>query len=243
MPPLHHPYRHAAYFAPAPDSLAWSLGSQWLGRCARSGLPLPQPVPTGIDAPTLARLTQAPRRYGWHATLKAPFSLDASARPAQLHTAFTQLAAAVANSFTLEVEVAQVGDFLALVPLRRSDALHALADACVRELQPFAAPLPDTELARRRQGGLSPRQERMLLQWGYPFVMQDFQFHLTLSGSLAGVSDAHRSALAAHARQWFAPVLARGVLIDAVSWFVEDTPGADFRWQERFAFAPWAPAV
>ena len=238
MHPLHHPKRHAAYFAPAPDSQAWSLGSQWLGRCAHNGVPLPQPALAGMEPATLARLTQAPRRYGWHATFKAPFTLAERASPAQLQSAFVHIAAAVAAPFTLEVEVAQVGDFLALVPLRRSEALHALADACVRDLHPLAAPLPDTELARRRQGGLSPRRERMLLQWGYPFVMQDFQFHMTLSGSLAGVPDAQRSALAAHARQWFAPVRAHGLSIDAVSWFVEDAPGGDFRSQERFAFAP-----
>lgn len=235
LPPVH---RHAAYFAPAPGSQAWDLGAQWLGRCARSGLPLPQPALADIEPTTLARLTQAPRRYGWHATLKAPFALADSAKPVQLQAAFLQVAATVASPIRLEVEVAQVGDFLALVPLRRSEALHALADACVRHLQPFAAPLPAAELARRRQGGLNPRQELMLLQWGYPYVMEDFQFHMTLTGPLVGVSDAQRSALGAHARNWFAPLRAQGLHIDALSWFVEEAPGGDFRWQERFAFAP-----
>ena len=231
-------HRHAAYFAPAPNSLAWDLGAQWLGRCARSGLPLPQPMLADIEPNTLARLTKPPRRYGWHATLKAPFALAESAKPVQLQAAFAQVASAVENPITLEVEVAQVGDFLALVPLRRSEALHALADACVRQLQPFAAPLPDTELARRRHGGLNPRQEQMLLQWGYPHVMQDFQFHMTLTGALDGVPAGQRSVLAAHARQWFSPLLSQGLHIDALSWFVEEAPGGDFRWQERFAFAP-----
>lgn len=235
-----HPsaHRHAAYFAPEPGSLAWDLGAQWLGRCARSGLPLPQPVLADIAPATLTRLTQAPRRYGWHATLKAPFVLPDNASPAQLQAVFAQIAAAVATPFTLEMEVAQVGDFLALVPLRRNEALHALADACVRQLQPLAAPLPDAELERRRQGGLSLRQELSLLQWGYPHVMQDFQFHMTLTGALNGVPAAQRTALAAHARHWFAPLRAQGLHIDALSWFVEEAPGGDFRWQKRFAFAP-----
>lgn len=236
MNPQPSAHRHAAYFAPEPGSLAWDLGSQWLGRCARSGLPLPQPTMSDMEPPTLARLTQAPRRYGWHATLKAPFALADNVSPAQLQAAFMQVAAAVTHPITLEVEVAQIGDFLALVPLRRSPALHALADACVRQLHACAAPLPPSEQARRRQGGLSTRQEHLLLQWGYPYVMEDFQFHMTLTGSLDGLLDSHRTALAAHARQWFAPVRARGLQIDAISWFVEHKAGGDFHWQERFAF-------
>jgi len=44
--------------------------------------------------------------------------------------------------------------------------------------------------------------------------------------------------LMAHAQTWFAPLLRDGLVIDAVSWFAEDTPGADFRWLQRFGFAP-----
>jgi len=232
-----HAYRHAAYFSPAPGSDLWNLGSQWLGRCAQTDRLLPQPTLPGISPATLLRLTHAPRRYGWHATLKAPFSLAEGTELSLLQASFANVAAAMGAPMVLDVEVAQIGDFLALVPVRRNQNLHALADACVRQLHAYAAPLTPSELARRRQGGLSERQERMLQLWSYPHVMEDFQFHLTLTGPLHGLSASERSELAAHARQWFAPLRSQGMLVDAVSWFVEPIAGGNFRYVERFALA------
>ncbi len=228
-------HRHAAYFAPSPGSAPWNLGSQWLGRCAQTDRLLPQPSLRGFTPATLLRLTQAPRRYGWHATLKAPFSLAEGTELSQLQAAFA--AVAVAAPLVLDVEVAQIGDFLALIPVRRHEGLHALADDCVRQLHAIAAPLTKPELARRRRSGLSQRQEQMLQRWSYPHVMEEFQFHMTLTGSLDGLSSLERSELVAHARQWFAPLRSEGLHIDAVSWFVEPTVSGNFRYVERFALA------
>jgi len=231
-------YRHAAYFAPAPGSQAWLLGAQWLGRCPHSGEALTQSAPTGWDAAAFAQCTREPRRYGWHATLKAPFVLPSECTDADLRAGFSELASGVGTPFTLQLELARLGNFLALVPRQPSAQLQALADACVRQLHPFAAPLPPSEIERRSRGGLSARQHDMLAQWGYPYVMQDFQFHMTLTGSLDGLSTDQTAQLAAHATRWFAPLLLDGLQVDAVSWFAEDTPGADFRWVDRFGFTP-----
>ena len=231
-------HRHAAYFAPAPDSAAWRLGTQWLGRCPHRGQELAQPLPAGWDADAFAQRTREPRRYGWHATLKAPFTLEQGCSVAALRSGFSELASGAGAPFLLHLALAQVGNFLALVPRQPCAPLQALADACVRQLHPFAAPLPPAEVARRSRGGLSARQQDMLAQWGYPYVLQDFAFHLTLTGSLDGLSADQTAQLVQHATNWFAPLLSEGLQIDAVSWFAEDAPGADFRWVERFGFAP-----
>ncbi len=231
-------YRHAAYFAPAPGSLAWLLGTQWLGRCPHSGQTLPQPSPPGWEPDAFAQRTRDPRRYGWHATLKAPFVLADDCSPSTLHAGFSQLAAALGAPFTLDLALAQIGNFLALVPRQPCAPLQALADACVRQLHPFSAPLPPSEIERRSRGGLSARQHDMLTQWGYPYAMQDFRFHMTLTGNLDGLSDAQIAQLVQHATRWFAPLLSDGLQIDALSWFAEDAPGADFRYVERFGMAP-----
>ncbi len=238
MNDLQNAYRHAAYFAPAPDSAAWRLGTQWLGRCPHSGQELAQPLPAGWDADAFALRTREPRRYGWHATLKAPFALGGDGSTVFLRTGFSDLAAGVRSPFTLALTLAQVGNFLALVPREPCAPLQALADACVRQLHPFAASLPPAEIARRSRGGLSARQQEMLAQWGYPYVLQDFAFHMTLTDTLDGLSEAQTAQLVQHATHWFAPLLSDGLQIDAVSWFAEDAPGADFRWVERFGFAP-----
>jgi hypothetical protein len=231
-------YRHAAYFAPAPGSQAWLLGAQWLGRCPQSPKALTQPTPTGWDAAAFAQCTREPRRYGWHATLKAPFVLSSECTVTELRAGFSKVAAGAGASFILHLELARLGNFLALVPRQPSAQLQALADACVRQLHPFAAPLPPSEIDRRSRGGLSARQHDMLAQWGYPYVMQDFQFHMTLTGSLDGLSTEQTAQLLEHATTLFAPLLSDGLPIDAVSWFAEDAQGADFRWVDRFGFAP-----
>ncbi len=231
-------YRHAAYFAPAPDSLAWDLGSQWLGRCARTGQGHSQPLVKGWTPAEFAQCTREPRRYGWHATLKAPFALAQDRTTADVDAGFFGVAAGVGAPFLLPMKLARLGHFLALVPAEPCVPLQGLAEACVRELHDCAAPLPPSEIERRSRGGLSPRQAEMLALWGYPYVMDEFVFHLTLTGRLDGLPDERVMELMEHAQSWFAPVLRDGLLIDAVSWFVEDAPGADFRWVQRFGFAP-----
>ena len=68
-------HRYAAYFAPPVESDWWEAGSRWLGRCAASGRTWPQSDIDGVPPEQLRRLMAAPRRYGWHATLTAPFTL------------------------------------------------------------------------------------------------------------------------------------------------------------------------
>lgn len=233
------PYRHAAYFAPKSDSQAWDLGSRWLGRCAFSGKTLTQPIIDTIDAKSFHRLTQSPRLYGWHATLKAPFELGLDTSLENLHTAFTQASTIDAGPFHLDLQLADVGDFLALVPRKPNASLNALAERCVEVLHPCALPLSASELTRRRAGGLTAQQENFLLRWSYPFVMEEFHFHMTLTGSLRGVEAETRNALFTAAQDWFAPLLDHGVAIDAVTWFAQDIQGGDFRWVERFDLRPF----
>ncbi|EER60933.1 protein of unknown function DUF1045, partial [Acidovorax delafieldii 2AN] len=110
-------HRYAVYFAPAPGTLGWLAGSHWLGRCAAQLEPLPQLDIAGVPKEDLHRLTAAPRRYGWHATLKAPFSLAPGVDWIALHQA-VQAVARNLQPFTLPpMRVARLDDFLALVPM------------------------------------------------------------------------------------------------------------------------------
>ena len=65
-----------------------------------------------------------------------------------------------------------------------------MAAQVVTHFDPFRAPASDAELARRRASGLSPNQEAMLTRWGYPYVMQDFRFHVTLTGRVTAQDSA-----------------------------------------------------
>ncbi len=154
--------RYAIYFAPLPTTPLHALGSRWLGRDAHTGEKLAQPAVDG-----LAPLTRDPRRYGFHATLKAPFALREGIGEEALMRGCAALAASL-GAFHLRLKVDLLDGFLALVPDGDPAPLLALAERCVRELDGFRKPPPDEEIARRREAPLTASQDVNLLRWGTP---------------------------------------------------------------------------
>ncbi len=212
--------RYAVYFTPPPGPLA-DFGAAWLGWDPENGV-LPAPVDLHKLNAVREEMTATPRKYGFHATLKPPFRLaDGYDLPA-LQAATRRLAQG-AQPFLLEgLQPALLGRFLALVPEGETTTLDALAAETVRALDAFRAPLTEAELAKRRANALSPRQVRLLLKWGYPYVMETFRFHMTLTGKLP-------KAQAAEVLGALAPVLqdvvSRPFPIDALSLMGEDEAG------------------
>lgn len=240
MPEAATPPRYALYYAPPVGSAAWQAGAAWLGRCAAQQPLTLLPVPHRVAPTVFQQFTAAPRRYGWHATLKAPFRLAEGATEAQLLAALRDFCAHH-HAFVLPpLTVALLGDFLAWVPTQPSPALQALAADCVTQLHPLAAPLSEADLQRRRQARLSPREDALLLQWGYPHVLDCFQFHMSLTGPLTGVEAAVVDTLHTAAQDWLTPHSA-GLRFDALSLFVEPTPGAAFTLLQQIPLAPAAP--
>ena len=173
--------RYAIYYAPPADAEWTQFATSWLGWDMETGAPVAHPAVDGID---VASVTEVPRKYGLHATMKPPFRLREGQTVEALYDACTALAARQAPVSLDGLEIARLGRFLALRPVGETHALNALAAACVQELDAFRAPASEAELARRRAAGLSPAQERHLLPWGYPYVLDQFRFHITLSGRL-----------------------------------------------------------
>jgi putative phosphonate metabolism protein len=228
------PIRHAIYFAPPPGTVLHVLGSHWLGRDGFTGETLEQPAFAG-----LAAVTADPRRYGFHATMKPPFALRDTVGPEALLRAVAALAAEE-GCFRVSLKVALLDRFLALVPRGPYEALHRIADRAVRELDGFRSPASAEELARRKSVGLSERQERNLADWGYPYVFEDFRFHMTLTERLPA-TEVDR--LEAAATEHFAPVLAAPILVDGLTLFAEPATGAPFVATRHFPFPHSAAEV
>lgn len=167
------------YYVPPQGPLA-DFGAAWLGWDVARGRQAPQPA-----LPGLRDITMTPRKYGFHGTLKPPFQLKESHTLDALEAAASELAASLPPAQCDGLELMTLGRFLALIPSGDLGPLQRVAEDCVRELDEFRAPAKDAELTRRRMAGLSPRQEMLLTQWGYPYVMEEFRFHLTLSGRLS----------------------------------------------------------
>ncbi len=223
--------RYALYFAPRTSSGWWKFGARWLGRDAATGERVEQPPITGLPREALQALTAAPRKYGFHATLKAPFALRQGATRAALAEAVAQFCRARHPIPLPPFAVTRLADFLALVPATREGRVNELAADCVREFEAFRAPLAAAELDRRRREGLSPRQDRYLEEWGYPYVFAEYRFHLTLTGSLEGAPPHQVAALLAAARDALPAIPLR---LDALCLFEQPEPTAPFRLLKRF---------
>jgi putative phosphonate metabolism protein len=217
--------RAALYWAPAIDDPLHRLGSAWLGRDAETGATLPQPSVPGAD---LHALTADPRRYGLHATLKPPFHLAGTY--AALREDAARLAAATAPFDLPPLEVASLGGFLALREQAPCPALHALADACVAELDHHRAPSDAAEIARRRPERLSVAGRHNLARWGYPQVFGEWRYHVTLTHRLTPEQDALiRPAAQAH----LAEAAARPRRVTELCLFTQPAPGEPFLIAER----------
>src|SRR6266436_2078374 len=67
--------RYAIYFVPAPDTALYRFGAGALGYDCFTGADMATLDTLPVDAGAWRELTREPRRYGFHATLKAPFRL------------------------------------------------------------------------------------------------------------------------------------------------------------------------
>ena len=226
-------YRYAIYWAPPRTHALWREGCAWLGRDPETGEAIAPPLPDGMTREQHAAITAAPARYGWHGTLKPPFRLARGESEAGLDAAIRTFAAAQAPFVVERFALSPLSGFLAVVPAQRSAALDALAAACVAAFDAFRTPPEPGEIARRRRDGLSPAQEANLARWGYPYVMEEFRFHLTLTGRLPpDEMGPLRGWLAAR----FSDALAEPIRIDEIALYVEPAVGAPLILRRRYRF-------
>lgn len=224
--------RYAVFFAPRADSALWRFGSDWLGWDAAEREACPPPRVPGLPLPQ-EDIVARPRKYGFHATLKAPFRLADERDITELDDALSELAL-ITGAFDLPaLQLAALGRFLALVPEKPDARLDALAAECVRQFDGFRAPAGEADRAARRTGGLDAVEAAHLRRWGYPYVLDRYRFHLTMTGPL---QPAEQAAVLAALERPLAPVLAEPVRLADVCLFGEAEGGA-FHLLKRYALA------
>jgi putative phosphonate metabolism protein len=225
--------RYAIYWTPAGDDPLAAFGAAWLGRDPARDRDVSRLHVPGLDPRWHAAITAAPRRYGLHGTLKAPFVLAEGRTPGELDAALAAFAAGTAAFEAPPLALVALDGFLALVPCERSRALHDLAEGCVARFDGFRAPPPAAELARRRAGGLSPRQDALLVRWGYPHVFEELRFHVTLTGRLEPPDGERARALLA---PLVAPFCERPWRVDGIS-LLRQEDGRPFALVRRYPLA------
>lgn len=217
--------RYAIYFTPPASDPLSRVAANWLGRNAFTGLATEPPAISGLNAAEIAYHTAVPRRYGFHGTLKAPFALADGRSEAELLRALMHVCGAMEPIEIPRLEIARLGSFFALTPATPVERLDRLAGDVVRGFDVFRAPLSEADIERRNPEKLSRGQFANLSRWGYPYVFEEFRFHMTLTGPVDS-AEAARVRQALH--DFFDPVLSEPVEVANLALFVEPEPGAPF---------------
>ena len=218
--------RYAIYFAAGADSALSRFGAELLGYDAYTGEEPPFADDALRVAPDWRDITADPRRYGFHGTLKAPMALAAGRTEAELLAACAAFAGKARPIPVIRPVVGAISGFIAVIPAQPVDALQKLAADCARDFDCFRPPLTAEDRARRKPDRLSERQRDYLYRWGYPYVMEEFRFHMTVTGRL----DAdRRGPILEMLRARFAGLGLDTLEIDRITLFKQDDAKTRFR--------------
>lgn len=220
--------RVAIYYAPEDDSDLAAFAHSWLG------LGSAPPGFTPFAPADWTAIVQSPRHYGFHATLKPPFPLRDGVLWQDVATAAERFASARKPFPLPELQLSTLSSFLALTAVSPSSELSELAASCVREFEPFRRPPTTAELDARRQGVRNARQLEHIEKWGYPYVFDEWQFHMTLTSSLR--DEAQRTQVELLLQPRLATLLRSPLTVDSICVFLQDDRQEPFRMVTRARF-------
>jgi putative phosphonate metabolism protein len=226
--------RYAIYYASPPGSALDRLGAELLGYDAWSGRELPFPSDVLQSISNWRELTEDPQKYGFHATLKAPFPLADGKSEAELLEACAEFARRPRPIPVITPVVGPISGFIAVIPAEPSSELLRLAADCVGAFDGFRAPLTPQDRARRKPEMLTPRQRDHLDRWGYPYVMDEFRFHMTLTGRIDAVV---REPVLKMLQDRFASIDLERLAIDRIALFRQDAARSRFHVLNDWALA------
>jgi putative phosphonate metabolism protein len=218
------PPRYAIYFTPDPESPLARFGAGVIGYDSDGGHDVTRIPLDAVSPAEVVAATQAPRHYGFHATLVAPFEHNGLSED-ELRTGLEDFGAQAAPALLGTLEVSMVGGFIALTAREACPEVNDLAARCVMFFDRYRAPLEADDVIRRSAGELSPRQYRNLERWGYPYVLEEFRFHMTLTGRLAPDTQQRFHYALAEAFRPLADVTHR---IETVTLMRQDDPESEF---------------
>jgi 2'-5' RNA ligase len=222
--------RYAIYYTPPPFSHLARFGAGILGYDCYHGTDVPQSDINGADPAVLRLMTVVPRRYGFHATIVAPFNLH---KCTELDVA-DDIAAFARDYGPVMLGPLAIGTFqrfVVLTPFDGHNRIAKLASDCVKAFDRYRAPLSAVDRERRAVGGLTPRQIALMDRWGYPYVLDQFQFHMTLAGPVPEVQMAQVQAALSAA---YEPLAGNHFEVDALSLMRQNDRSERFRVVERY---------
>jgi Protein of unknown function (DUF1045) len=225
--------RLAIYYSPQPESPLAAAANTWLGRNIR-GEAIARPTVLGLSEARLNEILSAPFHYAFHGTIKPPFRLAPGATIEEVARRLESFAAGWKQFLLPPLTLTSMHDFFCLRPAAPSPQLHTLAARATEDFDVFRHPPSKEELDKRRKVGLTALQEKMLLTWGYPYVMDEFRFHLTLTGNV--VENREKEALHRELQERFPESILRDIPFSGLSLFIE-MDGKPMLQKDYFAFS------
>lgn len=221
--------RYAIYFAPEAGTPLEQFGARWFG--LEDSNNASDPTNSVYTSAAHRRVIAAAKRYCFHGTLKAPFRLADGCDPEDLKSSLVSFAAREKAVQCGPLQLTALGAFLALTPQPDLDGLNKLAAKCVRQFDAFRAPLSKSEWVRRHPERLTETQRALLDRWGYPYVMEAFRFHITLTGPL---DETPRDEVKSQLDQLIAPVCEGSFEVNSICLYGDPGDGKDFQFVERY---------
>jgi len=222
--------RYAIYYAPEPGSPLDAFGQSWFD--LKSGGS--KVGATTLTAERIAELSESSRRYGFHGTLKPPFGLNPATTADSLLRAARVFARTLGPVEIPPLELAIIGKFIALTPTTQSAALEKLSAACVRAFEAFRVPLTEEQLENYQLNRLTVHQEQMLEHWGYPYVMEEFRFHISVTDRIDDAEE--RDEVMRALETVAAPVLGKPIVVRDLTVFRQEGIDAPMVAIERIPF-------
>ncbi|TCP90190.1 uncharacterized protein DUF1045 [Rhizobium sp. PP-CC-2G-626] len=218
--------RYAICFTPPIHDPLSVAAAEWLGRNVYSGDLCEQLSVAGCSAQDVAFYTAVPRRYGFHGSIKAPFPLATDRTESALLKAMMRFAGDIPPFEIPDLEVSWLGSAFGLSPRVPCEPMTHLAARVVQDFDEFRAPFTEQDIERLDSDKLTAPQFSNLHRWGHPFVMDEFRFHMMLTGPMTA---AMRAKMEGPLRAQFEPLLAQPVKVASLALFIEPGAGAPLR--------------
>ena len=175
--------RYAIYYVPPQSAQFTQFAASWFGWDVYKSINVKYPVLSDLNY-DIKEITSTPSKYGLHATLKAPFFLVPDKTIDELRSSLSILSSSIKKFEISSICLKKIAGYIAIVPTSQNERINYLAKKCLEDLDCFRKAEPLEIINKRRSVGLSERQEAHLLKWGYPYVLDNFDFHLTLTEQL-----------------------------------------------------------
>lgn len=228
---IHSAQRFAIYYAPEKGHGLSRFVKIWMWEDGIDDLP----VIKGLSSTKVTDIIAPAKFYGFHGTLKPPFHLKTIDLEPALVSHLSLFARGESSFVIPRLRLEKIGQFIALTPSKKNNDINRLADQCVRTFDSYRQPESEAQMEKRRKKGLSCRQEELLNIWGYPYVFDEFRFHLTLTGPIQDESVMNTVYQELKQRLALCTGLSN-LVVSSVCLFVQDSRTSPFKFHSRYPF-------